>query len=306
MKRFIIKSLLFLLPLAVVLAGVEYFLRLIPNDYSYKSQWLDSNSNKVKIWCFGTSHGYFGINPDYFSKESFNSGHVCQGIKFDHYIFKKYMDKTNSLETVIIPVSYSSLWSNMEKGNESWKVPNYHIYYGYNDMKFALRFKVINESKPFSRAVKSFLKMENNISCTELGWYTLNSFESKSPEWKETGKTACKWHTIKKLDDDVQKINEEYIIDICSICKSKNVKVILLTTPTYHTYYELLDSIQLSKTIDFCRKTEESFDNVSYINLLKDNRFTDDDFYDADHLDEFGAKKLTLILNETIEIICNR
>ena len=89
MKRFIIKSLLLLLPLAVVLVGVEYFLRLIPNDYSYKSQWLDSNSNKVKIWCLGSSHVYFGINPNYFSKESFNSGHVSQGIKFDHYILKK-------------------------------------------------------------------------------------------------------------------------------------------------------------------------------------------------------------------------
>lgn len=306
MKRFIIKSLLLLLPLAVVLVGVEYFLRLIPNDYSYKSQWLDSNSNKVKIWCLGSSHGYFGINPNYFSKESFNSGHVSQGIKFDHYILKKYINETNLLETVIIPISYFSLWSNLEKGSESWRVPNYHIHYGCNDIKFALRFKIVNERKPFNRAVKSFLKMQNDISCSELGWGTSYSFENKSPEWKESGKTACERHTVKKLDDDIQEINEEYIMDICSICKNKNVKVILLTTPTYHTYYELLDSVQLSKTIEFCRQTENMFDNVRYINLLKDNRFTDDDFYDADHLDDLGAKKLTLILNDTIEIICNR
>lgn len=295
-----------LCPIIIFLILVEHFLRIIPNDYSYKSQWLDSNSSKVKIWCFGSSHVYFGINPNYFSKESFNSGHVSQGIKFDHYILKKYINETNLLETVIIPISYFSLWLNLEKWSESWRVPNYHIHYGCNDIKFALRFKIVNERKPFNRAVKSFLKMQNDISCSELGWGTSCSFENKSPEWKESGKTACERHTVKKLDDDIQEINEEYIMDICSICKNKNVKVILLTTPTYHTYYELLDSVQLSKTIEFCRQTENMFDNVSYINLLKDNRFTDDDFYDADHLDDLGAKKLTLILNDTIEKICNR
>lgn len=306
MKRFIIKSILLLLPILTYLIVVEYFLRIIPNDYSYKAKWLDDNSNKVKIWCLGSSHSYFGINPIYFDKYAFNSAHVSQSVKFDYHIFEKFINKMDSLETIVIPISYFTLWSNLEKGSEKWRVPNYRIHYGCKNIKFSLRFKINNDRKPFNRAVKSFLKMQNDISCSELGWGISYSFENKSPEWKESGKTACERHTVKKLDDDIQEINEEYIMDICSICKNKNVHVILLTTPTYQTYYELLDTVQLSKTIEFCRQTENMFDNVSYINLLKDNRFTDDDFYDADHLDDLGAKKLTLILNDTIEIICNR
>lgn len=290
-----------LLPVLIILIGVECFLRIIPNDYSYKARWLDDNSNKVKIWCFGSSHSYFGINPIYFDRHAFNSAHVSQSVKFDYHIFKKYLNKMDSLETIVISVSYFTLWSNLEKGSEKWRVPNYHIHYGCNDIKADLRFKINNDSKPFNRAAKSLLKMQNDINCSELGWGTSYSYENKSSEWKESGKTACERHTRREIDYDIQKENEETIRKICSICKNKNINVILLTTPTYHTYYELLDSAQLSKTINFCKRTENMFDNVRYVNLLKDNRFTDDDFYDADHLDEFGAKKLTLILNDTID-----
>lgn len=307
MKKFIIKLLLLLCPIIIFLILVEHFLRIIPNDYSYKSQWLDSNSSKVKIWCLGSSHIYYGINPIYFDKFAFNSAHIVQGPKFDYHIFEKYFHEMDSLETVIIPISYFTLWLNLEKIDFKRLVPNYYIHYGCKNIKFGLRFKINNDRKPFNRAVKSFLKIQNDIYCSELGWGTSYSFENKYSEWEESGIKECKVHTRKEnFDYDFQRQSENFIFKICSICKNKNVNVILLTTPTYHTYYELLDSVQLSKTIEFCRQTENMFDNVSYINLLKDNRFTDDDFYDADHLDDLGAKKLTLILNDTIEIICGR
>lgn len=37
-----------------------------------------------------------------------------------------------------------------------------------------------------------------------------------------------------------------------------------------------------------------------YINLFTDDRFVEDDLYDADHLCEIGAEKLTKFLNDYI------
>ena len=39
---------------------------------------------------------------------------------------------------------------------------------------------------------------------------------------------------------------------------------------------------------------------VPYFNYLRDDRFTDEDFIDSDHLNERGAKKLSHLLNEDV------
>ena len=44
----------------------------------------------------------------------------------------------------------------------------------------------------------------------------------------------------------------------------------------------------------------EQYGNVRYINLLKSPLFETDDFRDADHLCDNGAKKLTKLINNTI------
>lgn len=41
-------------------------------------------------------------------------------------------------------------------------------------------------------------------------------------------------------------------------------------------------------------------DNYYYVNLFKDTTFRASEFYDADHLNELGAKKLSLLLNKKI------
>jgi hypothetical protein len=40
-----------------------------------------------------------------------------------------------------------------------------------------------------------------------------------------------------------------------------------------------------------------------YYNFLNDPSFQAEDFYDADHLDEKGAKKFTLLLDSVIKTV---
>jgi hypothetical protein len=42
------------------------------------------------------------------------------------------------------------------------------------------------------------------------------------------------------------------------------------------------------------------YDHVSYLNWLQHDSFTEDDFFDADHLNEYGAEKLSKLLNDYI------
>ena len=73
------------------------------------------------------------------------------------------------------------------------------------------------------------------------------------------------------------------------------------TAPTYKTYSQNLDPKQLNTTLNAIHNSIASHSNASYINLLQDTSFTKEDFYDANHLNEIGAKKLTLKVNELLK-----
>ena len=61
--------------LAVVIAFIpmEILLENIPNDYSFKKEYLDENSDSIEILVLGSSHSYYGINPIYFHLRAFNA-----------------------------------------------------------------------------------------------------------------------------------------------------------------------------------------------------------------------------------------
>ena len=95
--------------------------------------------------------------------------------------------------------------------------------------------------------------------------------------------------------------NVKRIEDIIKTCAERDIKVVLVTTPTHESYYSLLDSTHWDLTRSMCERIAEDFSNTTYLNLLKDSSFVDDDFYDPDHLNTIGAAKLTKKLDDYIK-----
>ena len=305
MKRFIIRTvLLILIPTITCVVLCEHFLRKIPNDYSFKSEWLAKESSSVEVLSLGSSHGFYGINPVFFSEKAFNAAHVSQTIRYDHFIFTKFVDEMDSLKILVLPLSYGSFFDVLENSIEDWRVKYYSIYYGCNFHRFEPKYNLeIYYGMQFINVYNSMLGKVNHRTCNELGWGTTYKFEERSEDWEETGETAAKRHTSDLMDTSVFEESKELVEDIILKCKQKNVQVILLTIPTYETYRENLNPKQLVLTTESCVCWEKQYDNVHYLNLIADDRFGPDDFFDADHLNEFGAEKLTLILQQTIDSV---
>ena len=108
MRKFIIKLILVISPFIIIALPMEYFLRQVPNDYIYKSNYLDEHSNEIEVLILGGSHSYFGINPDYFTAKTFNAGNVSQPLNIDFKLLEKYQNNFKSLKIIIIPMSYRS------------------------------------------------------------------------------------------------------------------------------------------------------------------------------------------------------
>lgn len=300
MKKFLLKIVLFLLPVFVAGVVAEIALRQIPNEYKFKNEKVIQNGENVETLILGNSHAYFGINPEYLTQPALNGANVSQSLDYDLKILQSNIKYLTNLKVVVVPVSYCSLFSTLENGPASWRVKNYYLYY---DLETP--FNLQSRSEMFSnnlkvncsRLYKYYIANEPAIKCSYSGWGTeYNS--SKSKNLNETGKEAALRHT--KIDEDILANNIKALYQLLSLCKQNNVDVVFCTLPAYTSYRNVLNKEQMAIT----KKTIEDFvssnDNLIYIDYFADKSFTAADFYDGDHLNEKGAKKVSYKLNASL------
>jgi len=280
--------------------GAEYVVRQIPNDYSYKKEYLNDNSENIEVLVLGSSHSFYGINPVYFSRTAFNAAHVSQTLNYDYFISNKFKNNLSNLKTLIIPVSYFTLFSQLENGIEDWRVKNYSIYYDcpyHNDIKY--NFETAGE-KPLVvlKKLLKYVKGSNNITVSELG-FGLNFSNSKQSDLIATGKAAAKRHTkanLGLLDTNIELLNK-----LIAESNINGIRVILFTPPARKSYISNLNEHQLSVMKSSISDIIRRKSTVEYYDFMNDSRFVDNDFKDADHLNGVGAKKLTQIIDQIIQ-----
>ena len=306
MKDFIKWSFLFFCPILIGMISFECFLRNIPNDYSFKKNSLDLKSNETEVLFSGSSLIYYAINPEYIKRNAFNGAHISQSLNFDREILSKYEKKWDKLKYIIIPIDYFSMYTTLEEGIENWRVKNYNIYYGIStNTNYKSSLEIFNGKLlgNIVRAKKYLFDNDSDITCNQLGFGT-NYNSKKSKDLIETGVIAAKRHTINiEKNKIIFSKNIETINSIIDFAKKRNIKLIFFTNPAYSTYRENLNLYQLDNTINAIKHISKENINVYYFNLLNDTTFISIDYYDADHLNEIGAKKLTLKIDSIINKI---
>lgn len=299
MKKFIIKTILILLPLLVVAISMELLIRNIPNDYEYKKEFLDANSNTIEVLFFGSSHTYYGVNPKYISGNAFNASHISQSLDYDYEILMKYKKNWNKLHYIILPIDYFTLFSKVSTGVESWRVKNYQIYYNINKtINLSDNFEIlsIKSKQNIKRIYFYYFKNKSSITCSKLGY---GNVETEKLNLLESGIEAAKRHT--KVDQLHLEENIIILKKIIDYATKNNIHILFYTSPAYPTYVSNLDKTQLKRTFKTINILTVNNLNCSYYNFLEDTSFVATDFRDADHLNEVGAKKLTLKLNDLIK-----
>ncbi|MDR0570914.1 MAG: hypothetical protein LBG71_06830 [Clostridiales Family XIII bacterium] len=301
MRKFLRGAAIFLAPVLAALLLMEIFLRAIPNDYSYKKAQLLKDADNIRILVLGSSHALHGVNPDYFSLDGFNLANTSQSLDLDYEMLKKYGAELGGLKYVVVSVSYFSMFARMEGGSEEWRLKNYILYYGLDVGGAAWspsnRFEILNGTmlQKVQRAYRYLFKRASLLEVTAKG-YMPNAAVAQSLE--KTGAEAASRHT--NPDTGMFARNKEVVEEIISWCEERRVELIFVTLPAHRAYSGKLDRSQWEATVSYMESLAGSHGRVRYYNLLEDGRFTDGCFYDADHLNDKGAEKLTRFLDGVI------
>lgn len=293
-----------MVPIILVWMGVELFYRIVPNNYTFKNELVQTESASVEVLIFGDSHTFYGLNPEYFSKPTLNMANVSQSIYFDKLVLEKYIDKFTNLKCIIIPIEYTTFSQADNSQEDYWRK-----YFYKSQMNLNVTYIKWYDPKQYSLAltqnfgktgtyIKSYLNNKTLVGCDDKGWGNTYFSTVDSLELNRLAKLISRKHDDGSMDfsKNLNRVN-----NIIKTCKSKGVHVILVNMPVSQPYLKLLNQDEVNAITKISKELDKTKINVTNINLLNDKRFTRKDFHDADHLNMDGAKKCSLIINTAFE-----
>lgn len=309
MKKSIILTIIFILPFIILTVWIEVMLRNIPNEYMIKSKFMNANASRIKVLVLGSSHGITAIDPDCFSMYTYNCAHYAQSLDRDYNILNKYQDQLDSLEYIILPVSYHSLWTKIDLHSHQWRKKYYNIYYDFRVEKNPVKELLLLDETIYDdlKIIKDF-HYNKKPAHTDITPYGLAVTPSQtSLKWiNSTIDDVVRAHST----DDLTRLYDEnvsYLKKIIDIAKKKNAKVIFVTIPAHEIFVERLHPDQLALLYSTMDKLKDN-KTVFYYNFL--DEFTKEDqetslkyFYDADHLSYLGARTFSVQLDSIVNII---
>ena len=299
MKKYLRYCVLFALPVVILAALAEYVIRQVPNTYQYKYEWMQENAKDVEALVLGSSHAFYGIRPGVMREKAFNLANPCQNLEEDRFLLLHWKDEYRHLKTVICTISYFTLFNQgLRFHGESYRCRYYNIYM-HSDLYPSLSpyYNLeIAEWKTALKKLKTLFMGPGGVDwfCDEYGAECYNDVQENEPNTWD-GKGVAEWDTAETWDY-VEK-NCKLLRDIADFCRDRGIRLVFLTPPCYHTYYNNIDQRQWAKTQDIIRSFQEEYD-IPYFDHLKDHRFGKEDFYNSVHLLDKGAEKLTRILEE--------
>lgn len=269
----------------------------IPNEYSYKYDYINARSDEISILLIGNSYFENSVNPNIIGDSCFDLASSGRWIGYDHQLIERFVPKMQNLHTVIYPLGYKipfigyypESWSSVDFYHEKYM----HVYYDhfpYNFYRwFAIKYSDRIGFKPWGRTF--------------------------APTWK--GDLLCEGHTNENWKNEqnispeiinLHEVNQnianykEHLTDIARICNQNNVRFIVVTPPCHDSFNDNVRREGID-TIFSIVEDVRKLNPLEYKSYLFDDEFRADSlYYNCSHLNRIGANKFALRLKEDFDL----
>jgi hypothetical protein len=305
MKTFLKRSGLFSLFLFLFGIAFEYSSRQIPNIFSYKRYLLEEKGSGMKHILIGSSVVANSIDPAYLSDSAYNFATAAQWPRYNKAQLEKYIDCLPNLKSVIWGVAYQALWKDDFEEN---KIAYYTIYmdirFGHNLLHYS---ELLSSGRSSLKKWSAYyLKHKKTVHCDTLGLeYTIGlaKKEKDKKKWLNAIRRDVKEHTALKDEkaDRIFRSNVQRMHDVAKLCHDRGVMLYIVIPPVHKEYDKLVNHEQLRQMYTAIKDVADHWENVRWYDYFNDDRFTEDDFFDGNHLtSDIGAKKFATILRKDI------
>ncbi|OAB77300.1 hypothetical protein [Cochleicola gelatinilyticus] len=293
---------MFFIPVIVVFFCFEYAVTKIPTNYALISDVLKTNGDTIKIAIFGSSQIQNSVNPEYIDLPSISFSSTSQHHNSDFEILKQTLDRLPKLEIVAFEVSYGH-FEIPHNSKYFWKNNLYLKYYDVNTFQrttyFKDRFLTTTRTGFFAKLLESYYikknyKYDYNIYGFDRGNYA-GKFKKLNYNTSEILKSTIKKDV--RIDRIAFKYNVPYFFNMLDFCKEKNLKVVIMSPPTFLNYNDKRYPDVLHRRDSILEIVKEKYQNIYFLNAEEDTDFTVKHFRNENHLNPDGAKVFTEKLN---------
>lgn len=296
MKKFVTKISFYSLLVIAIAAAIVATLN---TRYGYKYWSLRAPVMKKELLqqvrpkglILGSSHIYHGVNSLLIDSACFNAGSVSQCLYEDYQILK-YVATKDSLEYVIVPVSYFTNFMSMNEikiDGERERIFDYqhayHVHYPVN-YQYVKDFFLTN-----SRILQSVMDDQKTTSEPLNAWGNRTNDCQEKPYDISDSTAAFERHNV---DSNFTKLNP-YFDSIINLTKAQNIRLVFIVPPYTSGYVHYIEKTGYNKVIDQLSKRATLIDCR---NLFPDNQTHY--FRDADHVSPCGRDSFSRYLGHMI------
>lgn len=295
MQTFLKKILLYLLPIAILAIGLEIYVDSIPNSYTYKRQYMEQHADEIQTLVLGSSYAYDGIDAE-FLPCAFNLANSSQCFEDDYRLLAKYLPQMDSLQSVILPMSYSSLQMVSSSNRRVYYTIYMDIYPRWPLSKYS--FECFNLELMTKKIAKHLLN-ENIVRCDSLGQRLGHTLAARPRDWQNTQALVKNDRFVGASAMPYVEENIQWLQQMAALCEGRDVNLYLLAMPILAEYREAMPKEQITLMERVMQDMAEKYHNVHVLDYQSWGK--EDDFYNATHLNTDGAELFTTMLMGAIQ-----
>ena len=168
--------------------AMEWVAESIPNSYTYKRDYMEQQGADIQTLILGSSNAYDGLNPSVLP-HAFNLSNSSQTLEDDYRLLAKYIDSMDSLQTVIVGLSYAALGATTEANRRTYYTIYMDLYPRWPLSKYS--FEVCNLETLVKKIIK-YAVSRDVTRCDSLGQRVGHTKEAaqSGAEWWNKGVDA--------------------------------------------------------------------------------------------------------------------
>ena len=269
--------------------ALEWVAESIPNSYTYKRDYMEQQGGEIKTLILGSSNAYDGLNPSVIP-HAFNLSNSSQTLEDDYRLLAKYIDSMDSLQTVIVGLSYAALGATTEANRRTYYTIYMDLYPRWPLSKYS--FEVCNLETLVKKIIKYAISRDVT-RCDSLGQRVGHTKEAaqSGAEWWNKGVDALVRNDSFQFSVISFQINENirYLHAIVELCKTHGVTPVIVMMPVMKEYKRMLPVEQ----VELYNEVLRSIDSVAICIDASEWEIPEDGWYNATHLTKEASEEFT-------------
>lgn len=246
MKRFLIHTTFFTIPLLIAATLFEIIAERIPNSYTYKHQYMEQHAAHIQTLILGSSYAYDGLAPSELPA-AFNLSNSSQTLEDDYRLLARYIPQMDSLQTVILGVGYGTLAMRTQDNRRLYYTLYMNLYPRWPISKYSME---VFDMPLLTKKIIKYIISRDVTRCDSLGQRLGHDSVAVAQQTEFWNKDIAAMVANDRVEvdaiRDVIAQNSAYLDSIVALCAARDVQLLVVSMPAMSAYVSALPPKQVA------------------------------------------------------------